>query len=575
MSDQPVTSPPQDPYVTGVSQAQGLQVQGKIEDAISAYLQLHKEYGARIEIVYGLGVAYQQRSGLCPVPEQQKEADAFLATAEKYMRQACALDPGNVDVWNSLGSVKWGQKDAKLALEYFERALAITPTFEKALFNLGIVNSAVGNIEASVRNYEAAMAISPTYFQAHQNLIFLRDVEADDARAWKERRNIWIANKPSGRSWSLPKPENPDKRLRIGYLSADFWMHSACFIFGSVILSHNWDEFHPIAYHTGNKYDFISDRVRDHVIWRGVHGATDEQLGQLIRSDGIDILVDLSAFSYGTRLSLFRERIAPVQVTAWGHALGTGLPEMDYILMDAVAGPDAQKEQFRETQYNLPCLMCYAPPAHAPGVAPLPARTKGHVTFGSFNRIMKLNRETWMRWGEILKAVPDSRLIVKCVQFDVPAAIQNMRARMEEFGIESHRVDIRGQEPHLKHLASYGEVDLSLDPFPHGGGITTVEGMWAGVPVITHAGTWVASRIGASLLTNIVGVATDFIATSRQEYIDKAVYYATHLDELEKVRQELRPQMAKSSLCDIPAYTRAVEKGYREMWMRACVAAAE
>lgn len=550
----PDTHPPKDPYVLAMEEGGALQRTGEMDLAIEAFRRAVVINPHRLDAFYCLAVALQHKG------------DTVQAT--HYLEKCIQIDKNHPDPYNMLGSISWTLKKGQEALKWFKKALDVHPTFDKSWYNIGIVASSIGDVEQAREAHLRAVSLNPQYFDSWQALIFLRDVTEDSEECWRERRRLWSAVGPAVHRTHANTPD-PDRRLRIGYVSGDFWLHSACFIFGGLILNHDWDFFHPVCYMVAPKNDFLTEQMRDHTIWRFVPHLDHTALADLIQRDRIDILVDLSAFSFQTRLPVFRMKPAPIQVTAWGHAMGTGMEEMDYIFHDPISAPPDTREQFTESVWDLPSLMCYNPPMDVVPVGPLPALTNGHVTFASFNRIMKLTTESWQRWGEILRRVPKSRLIVKCIQFDVPDAVDLVRSRITtEFNIDTNRVFIRGTESHPRHMASYGEADLGLDPWPHGGGVTTVESLFNGVPVICQAGRWVAARTGVSLLTN-AGIP-EFATTSRQDYIDTAVRWANDLDGLARIRAGLREAMVKSPICDIPGYTRAVERGYREMWRRWC-----
>ena len=550
----PELNPPQDPYAQNILQGQSMIQGGQLAVAGECFKRAMMVDPKRLEAHYLMGVVLQ--------------AQGDTSGAIVHLERCTQLDPNHPDAYNTLGSIQWGLKNAKAALDWFEKALKVVPTFDKALYNIGIVCGSIGESEKARDAHFRAVCLNPKYFDSWQSLIFLRDVSEDSAECFLERRRIWTAMGPEPKVRILTNDPSPTRRLRVGYVSGDFWLHSAAFIHGGVILSHDWDKVHVVCYMTAPKYDQMTDLIRDHVIWRNVSGMDINTLGDLIQQDKIDILVDLSAFTMGTRLPVFRQKPAPVQVTAWGHAMGTGMKEMDYIFVDQISAPPDRRHQFVEQAWDLPALMCYTPTVQVPQITELPALKNGFFTFVSANRIMKLTDETWRRWGEILARVPTAQLQLKAGQFDIADAVVTVRRKMGELGVDSNRVFITGSQPHPQHVASYGQMDLGLDPWPHGGGVTTAEALFNGVPVVTQAGMWMASRTGATLNTG-AGVP-QFVTTSREEYIETAVAWAQpeKWPELAAIRTSLRENMLKGPVCDIPSYTRAVEAAYREMFRR-------
>jgi predicted O-linked N-acetylglucosamine transferase (SPINDLY family) len=366
---------------------------------------------------------------------------------------------------------------------------------------------------------------------------------------------------------------DPERRLRVGYVSADFREHSAAMVFGPVVLSHDPAAVEVVCYAGVLKPDHVTARFQAAAgRWRSMLGVSDEALARQIRQDGIDILVDLSGHSGGHRLQVFARKPAPVQVTAWGYALGTGLDTVDYFFADAVTVPAEARGDFSEEVVDLPAFVAYSPVEGVPEVGPLPARARGAVTFGCFNRLSKLTPEALELWARILGAVPGARVVMKFHGLDQPAIQARVRGAFEGQGIAGERIVMLGGTNSREHLGAYGQVDLALDPFPHGGGVTALDGLWMGVPMVTLLGERIPTRMGPSILTTL-GLP-EFIAGTPEEYVAVAVRWARNLDELARVRAGLRERMRASVICDHRAYCRAVEDAYRWMWRRWCAGAA-
>jgi predicted O-linked N-acetylglucosamine transferase (SPINDLY family) len=340
-------------------------------------------------------------------------------------------------------------------------------------------------------------------------------------------------------------------------------------VFGPVVLSHDPGRIEVVCYSGVNRPDDVTARFREAASrWRTTVGVSDEALARQIREDGIDILVDLSGFSSGHRLKVFAMKPAPVQVTGWGHALGTGLDAMDYFFGDALTVPAEARRYFSEDVVELPTIVPYSPMRPAPEVGPLPALARGAPTFGCFNRLAKVTHEVVELWAEILRAVPRARLVMKFHGLDQEPIQARLRGLLAELGVEGTRIEFKGGTKPWDHLAAYGEIDLALDPFPHGGGVTALDGLWMGVPMVTLVGERIPSRLGASILTTL-GIP-DLIATSPAQYVSTAVRQARDLTGLVRLRGELRGRLERSILCDHRAYCRGVEDAYRAMWARWC-----
>jgi predicted O-linked N-acetylglucosamine transferase (SPINDLY family) len=285
-----------------------------------------------------------------------------------------------------------------------------------------------------------------------------------------------------------------------------------------------------------------------------------------IREDRIDILVDLAGHTAGNRLGVFAQQPAPVLIAWMGYPNTTGMATMGYRFTDDVADPPGQADcDHTETLLRLNSgFLCFAPPAEAPDVAPLPSSTSGHVTFGSFNHLPKVNPAVVGAWAAILQRVPGSRLVIESRTLADPETRERYDALFTAEGIEPGRVEL---VPWIAstagHLGAYGRVDIALDPFPYNGTTTTCEALWMGVPVVTLRGDRHAGRVGASLLTR-VGL-TEWIAETGDAYVDTAVALAGSPDRLASLRRELRQRMADSTLCDPETITHDVEAAYRRL----------
>jgi predicted O-linked N-acetylglucosamine transferase (SPINDLY family) len=310
----------------------------------------------------------------------------------------------------------------------------------------------------------------------------------------------------------------------------------------------------------------VTARIRPRAdAWRETQELTDEALAALIESDAIDVLVDLGGHTAGNRLMCFARRPAPVQVTYCGYPGTTGLSTMDWRLTDAVADPEGTADT-TERLYRLPHgFLCYQPLPGAPEVGPPPARARGHVTFGSFNNLAKLNDGVLSLWARVLREVPDARLFLKAKGLTDQEPAARLRDSLEQNGVEPTRIMIApyAATP-AEHLALYQQVDIGLDPFPYNGTTTTCEALWMGVPVITWRGHRHAGRVGASLLER-VGLGA-LVAESADDYLRIATSLAADVGGQEGLRATLRDRMATSPLTSAVTLTRDIEAAYREMW---------
>ncbi len=427
-----------------------------------------------------------------------------------------------------------------------------------------------GKMDEAVACFRKALQLDPDYAEARNRIIMILDAlpETSAADAAKERA-IWWARHGAA-SYAMRRPplgdRNPDRPIRVGYVSADFQFHSAATVFHRVVTQHS-DQIQPFLYSSTlhRKHDQITNTYRAMPGWRDVVEWPDSLVADKIREDRIDILVDLSNFTADNRLSMCAFKPAPVQLTGFGYALATGFPCFDGVLTDRIVTPPGTSEG--EAAAYIPCVISYErqinpdgtdgyPPAN-----PLPCLTD-RPTFGVCQRSLKINPQGIRLWAEILKRLPDARLLMKSHYSETFQAW--MRG---QFGAQWSQVEVRGITSSYDHKMVYREIDLNLDPFPQTAGVSACDALYLGVPAVTLLGPRAIQRTTASLLTN-VGL-TDFIAETEDEYVEKAVeWVTTRKVELAEIRQGLRERFLASPVC--AGYVEAVEAAYRQCWREYC-----
>jgi predicted O-linked N-acetylglucosamine transferase (SPINDLY family) len=336
-----------------------------------------------------------------------------------------------------------------------------------------------------------------------------------------------------------------------------------------MLLHYDRDNFEVACYSNSTQEDAFTARFRGAVDrWRNICAAPDAEAEQLILRDGIDILVDLSGHTLGNRLLLFARKPAPIQVTAWGGVTGTGLDAMDYIFGDTVLIPQTMSRYFREKVIHLPCAQTYMPQAELPPVKRLPASGRGFVTFGYFNNYIKLSSASLDLWARLLGVLPSSQMVFKAKEFDRPQPRARVVEAFGRAGISAERLIFRGRTSWYEHLDAHGDVDVVLDPFPIVGGISALEALSMGTPVVVLEGVAAPNRISASILA-AVGMEA-WIARSPDHYLSIAVERAQDISGLETLRHSLRGRLMASAAGDPVGYARAVESVYRALWRNWC-----
>lgn len=480
--------------------------------------------------------------------------DGFKKAAEDYGIALCnwaliALDLEQID----------------LALEKATLAVEIFPSSQTRVA-LALCYPVSGRAAETLPLYNAVLDESPKHHVAGMNAAFVQTLlPLTPKDLLTQRRRFYDGQRQVGSGLKHHRLSVNGKPLRVGYVSGDFRRHSAASIFGAVVLKHS-PRVEPYFYST-QPVDADADPVSKKFVdyagprWRDVAGTCDEKAEELIRKDRIDLLVDLSGHTGGSRLGLFTRRPAPVQITAWGFAHGTGVPEIDYFLADPVAVPAEERQYYAEKVVDLPCIVTYAPPEEygLPGVSDPPAVKNGYVTFGCFSRYEKLSTAYLGTCQEVLLEVKGSKMTFKDHAFRRPDAVRRVLEIMDQ--IDPRRFSFRIGTSQPDHFLAYQDCDLILDPFPHSGGTACLEQLWMGVPLVTLYGTQAAGRTSSSVLT-CLGLP-ELVTTSRDDYIRQATLLAGHPQILAPQRKLLREKLLGSPV--VKGYVGAVEDLYTEL----------
>jgi len=521
------------------------------------------------ESAYRAGLSLEERnpafwSDLGNVLDALGRSDEAKACFER----ALAQDPAFAPAYTNLGAHVAGRGHFDLAATYYRRALEVDPQNIIATSNLGVALVETGRIDAACEAFDRALALDPMNSDAADNRLYARIYTETDPSKITAAHAAW-AREHGSASVVAPHDPNPNRRLRVGYVSPDFRRHSVAFFVEALLAHHDPATADVFCYADVARPDDVTARLQALVPnWHFTHALTHAQLHQHIQNDRIDILVDLAGHTTGNRLPVFAHRAAPIQVTAIGYPATTGLAAMDYRFCDDETDPEPKTDAFAtEKLIRLPNLHCYAPPADAPDVAPLPALKNGYVTFGSFNKFAKISPSTINAWASVLAAVPRSRLLLKSKALVEESTRATLAAAFAKRGISSDRLEFAPwAESDAAHLALYGRVDVALDTYPYNGTTTTCEALWMGVPTLSLVGAGHASRVGASLLT-LVGLL-DWIAMNEAALVAAATSQTQDIEGLAKLRGVLRESVRVSPLYDGKSYARTVEAAYRDMWRR-------
>lgn len=493
--------------------------------------------------------------------------------AESIYRELLNEQPDNLAALLDLGALYMKLGRISEAIHCNRQMLEIDPENDGALNNLAGALLAVGKSSESIALYRKLFRLvkKPFAFKVASNYLMTlqydQDWNPESGRAASLELGAQFGN---DRSWTaMGKPKD---KIRIGFVSADLYAHPVGFLLRPVIKHLDAEAFSLYFYAHRVNVDWVSMGFQKRGVWTDISRLGDEELAALIREHEIDILIDLSGHTAHNRLTMFANRAAPCQISWLGYFATTGIPAMDYVLMDRWHVPDEGVKQFTETVFRLPhSRFCFEPVPYAPDVAPSPHLANGYVTFGSFNNPAKYNPQLLAAWADILAEIPDSRLILKYRTFADPEFCAELRQRFSERGIDPARIEFRETSPYVDVLKAYADVDVALDTFPFSGGYTTLDALWMGVPVVTCPGERTVSRQTYCMLATIgrQDWVEAQVAGSVDEYVAKAVFLARDSAMLQRIRQEIRPVMQASPLMDAPGFAKALGETMKFLLKRA------
>ncbi len=492
--------------------------------------------------------------------------------AVELLRRAIALQPNVADYHNTLGIVFDSQRQHDRAVGAYESALRVSPHHAAAHNNLGSALCDLGLIDSAIASFRRAVNLRPEKASYLSNLIYSLHIQptypSNSIHTEVTRWNDLYCRPLAASSRRHTNDRSPARRLRIGYVSPDLREHAVAFFLTPLLEAHDREQFSICCYASVSRPDAITGKLRKCAeVWRDSAALSDSALAGQVRSDGIDILIDLSMHTAGNRLPAFALRPAPVQVSWLAYPGSTGLEVIEYRLTDAFIEPPAEVSVLTpELPIRLPdAWCCYQPIGYFPEVGDLPAERAGYVTFGSLNKLSKVNDRVMHCWAELLRALPDSRLLMLCPE---GRSRERIREYLATRSVDAERVEFVSFISLSDYLKTYQRIDIALDPFPCNGMTTTCHALWMGVPVVTLPGTTAISRAGLSLLSN-AGLP-ELVAASEDHYVTIATGLACDLTHLAGLRATLRARMAKSPLMDAPKFARHFEQALRGMWQKWC-----
>ncbi len=528
---------------------------GKIDEAVSSLNKVIMLNPDIAEAHYNLGVFYQEKLS--------------FTEAENCFKKAIALKPDWAEAYNNLGNVLIKLENFQEALECYNKALKYKPGWADIYNNIGALLVDRGNLEEATIYYEKVINEKQGYFAQKNIIYYLMQYKSNISQEnWKKELAIltdFYAKFPRIKNYNVLL--NPKKKLKIGYVSPDFYNHSCSWFILPLLIAHNRNKVEITCFSLTKTEDKVTEKIkRQSDKWFDISNFSNQEAVELILNNKIDILVDLAGHTLNNGLTIFAHKPAPIQVTWLGFPGSTGLDTIDYRLSDHFLTPENTSEYFTEKIWNLGRLShIYKPPEDVPDIGPLPFLKNGFITFGSFNAAMKISDETIGLWAESMKKLPDSRIKLKVKYGNDEELRKRLLTAFNKNGIESVRIDIFSSQPTTRgHLEYYNQVDIALDSFPYNGATTTLEALLMGVPVVSLAGERTASRYGFSFLSSLN--LPELAVNKKEDYIQAVSKLANNIDYLADLRATLRQRMAKSQLFDWKGFAREIEAAYREMW---------
>ncbi len=540
----------------------------KFDEAFTLLKRAVQSHPNVFEFHYNLGLIY--------------ESNNQFAQALECYRRVVELEPsGNSHSNLSKNLTDSGQLNE--AIEFAREAVQRLPQNQRAIpyNNLASALTLRGEIEQGLENYRLAVAADIENASMHSNYL-LASLYLDNP----DRGELFQEHKKFGDKFEsfIPKMyENPmsaqakntqraraDHKVRVGYVSPDFYGHAVGKFIEPILQAHDKSKFEVFCYSDNPHTDNATARMKELVSnWRQVNDLNDEDLARMIQTDGIDILVDLAGHTALNRLCVFIRKPAPIQVTWIGYPNTTGLSRMDYRITDSFADPAGETDQLHtEKLLRLPeCFSCFSAPLQSPEIGPLPAMHNGFITIGSFNNFAKITPQVMRVWIDILNRLPRSRLLLKNRSLDNPRLKEFILAQLSKHGADVQRIDLRSPTISVvDHLNSYNMLDIALDSFPYNGTTTTCEALWMGVPVITLEGRSHVSRVGVSQMNNL-GLP-ELIAHNTENYVDITVALANDLPRLAALRSGLRERVRTSPLMNTSRFVKNLEDAYQTIWKK-------
>lgn len=495
--------------------------------------------------------------------------------AKAQFAQLIQLHPMLAKPYHYLGKLMRGVKESRDAVNFITRAIELNPASPHAWCDLGFATIETGDPVKAESCFRSAIEIDPAFSSAHGALLYLMSSKANvsqtelfaEHKAWGEIHGA-VPMLKSKQQWRQDRDRDPNRRLKVGYVSPDFRSHVITKYFRPVLQNHDATQFETFCYAELGTPDETTENLRSiSDQWRFTTGLSDEQVARQILADEIDIVIELAGHTGGNRVRALAYRPAPVQVTWLGYPNTTGLDAIDYRITCEIQNPLDEPTYHTEQLFRMPhSSYCIEPATNLPAVSDSPSQTNGHITFGSLHRPDKLSRATLDLWAGVLHAIPTAQFIAFNTRFTDQSMAVLIKG-LSERGIDSDRVHVEREVLGEHYLQVYEKIDIALDVTPWAGGTTTIEALSMGVPVIGFCGNRRSSRSTAAMLSSIG--EPSLVADSIEQFAVVAKGLANDPKRLQYLRKTLRNRV-ETTLMNAPKFTAEFETALRTLWQRWC-----
>lgn len=494
-----------------------------------------------------------------------------VSRAQALIEEGIRNYPQNANFHFYLGNLLAERAEYAAAVDAYQKAVILEPNSAHFLSNLGNSLMQVGNIDQAVEAMEKASSLAPDEASFLSNYLLGIQYSTRLSRGEKFAAHLEFSKRfeaPLRKEWGNYRNDfTSRRRLKIGYISGDFRNHSLAFFIEPIIKNHDRSKFEIHCYYSYPVHDEVSERIKrlaDH--WTNCSGVSDAELAKNVRADQIDVLIDLSGHTGRNRLLTFARKPAPIQMTWLGYQASTGLSAIDFRITEESLDPTGTSEVFHsERLIRLPSSGTFSPSPDSPPVNGLPVLDGNLFTFGCLNNPSKISDEIIPLWAEILRRSPQSRLMIGN---STPDFADMLAAKFRAHDVDESRVVFQPKVSLKEYLELHHKIDLALDTFPYNGGTTTFHSLWMGVPIVALHGDTALSKVGTSAMRGIG--FPDFCADTKQDYVERAIYFFSHPEKLVDVRQALRENMASITDALAIQVTTSLEDALQKCWTEYC-----